>query len=92
MIKRNIDKEFQINKEFLDTIDFIPFLKEFGLLSDMMTAVEKKYQNVDGLLPPELEGLIFNYFSEEGFKDYLSNRYSNLYLYPVEDYLIDFRG
>ena len=33
-------KQFQINKEFLDTIDFIPFLKQYTLLGDMMVAVQ----------------------------------------------------
>ena len=40
MVERYIDKEFQINKEFLDTIDFIPFLKETQVLSVLMAAVE----------------------------------------------------
>lgn len=92
MIKRNIDKEFQINKEFLDTIDFVPFLEETKLLSVLMGAVESFVFFSHKEMPPELEGEVFNYYSEEDFKDYLSNRYSNLYLYPFEDYLIDFRG
>lgn len=89
---RNIDKEFQINKEFLDTIDFVPFLEETKLLSVLMAAVESFVFFNHKEMPPELDGEVFNYYSEEDFKDYLSNRYSNLYLYPVEDYLIDFRG
>ena len=92
MIERNIDKEFQINKEFLDTIDFVPFLEETKLLSVLMAAVESFVFFNHKEMPPELDGEVFNYYSEEDFKDYLSNRYSNLYLYSVEDYLIDFRG
>ena len=90
MVEMYIDKEFQINKEFLDTIDFIPFLKEAQVLSALMGAVESyvffNYKN----MPPELEGEVFNYYSEEDFKDYLEKRYAKkAYFYPIEDYLIE---
>ena len=68
-------KQFQINKEFLDTIDFIPFLKQFTLLGDMMAAVENKYRNID--MPSELEGEVFNYYTTWEFEKYLEERYSN---------------
>jgi hypothetical protein len=84
-------KQFQINKEFLDTIDFIPFLKQFSLLGDMMVAVEEKYRDID--MPNELEGEIFNYYTTWEFEKYLEDRYSNqIQLYPYEDYLINFIG
>ena len=84
-------KQFQINKEFLDTIDFVPFLKQFGLLSDMMAAVEEKYRDID--MPNELQGEIFNYYTTWEFEKYLEERYSNqIEFYPYEDYLINFIG
>lgn len=92
MVERYIDKEFQINKEFLDTIDFIPFLKETQVLSALMAAVESYVFFNHKNMPPELEGEVFNYYSEEEFKDYLEKRYAKrAYFYPIEDYLIDFR-
>ena len=92
MVERYIDKEFQINKEFLDTIDFIPFLKQYDKLGDMMGAIEE-YCYENGIeLPSELETEVFNYYNEEDFKDYLEKRYvKKAYFYPIEDYLIDFR-
>lgn len=84
-------KEFQINKEFLDTIDFIPFLKQFTLLGDMMAAVEGKYRDID--MPSELQGEVFNYYTTWEFEKYLEERYSNqIEFYPYEDYLINFIG
>ncbi len=76
MIERYIDKEFQINKEFLDTIDFIPFLKQYAKLGDMMGAIEEYCYENKIEHPSELETEVFNYYSEEDFKDYLEKRYS----------------
>lgn len=88
-----IDKEFQINKEFLDTIDFIPFLKQYTRLGDMMGAIEEYCYENKIELPSELETEVFNYYSDKDFKDYLEKRYSTkLYFYPITDYLIDYRG
>ena len=90
---RDFKEGFQINKEFLDTIDFIPFLRQYAKLGDMMGAVEEHCYENKIELPSELETEVFNYYSEEDFKDYLEKRYSEkAFFYPVEDYLIDFRG
>lgn len=89
---RDFKKGFQINTEFLDTIDFIPFLKETQVLSVLMAAVESYVFFNHKDMPPELEGEVFNYYSEEEFKDYLEKRYEKkVCFYPMEDYLIDFR-
>ena len=88
-----IDKGFQINKEFLDTINFIPFLKQYIRLGDMMGAIEEYCYENKIELPSELETEVFNYYSDKDFKDYLEKRYSTkLYFYPITDYLIDYRG
>lgn len=85
-------KRFQINKEFLDTIDFIPFLKQYAKLGDMMGAIEEYCHENEIELPSELETEVFNYYNEEEFKDYLEKRYGKkICFYPIEDYLIDFR-
>ena len=86
---RNIDKEFQINTKFLDSIDFTSYFKWISVLSRLMKAIEVDYRNKE--MPPELEGEVFNYYSEEDFKDYLQKRYSNIYFYHTEDYLIDYK-
>lgn len=92
MVQRYIDKEFQINKDFLDTIDFIPFLKQYAKLGDMMGAIEEYCYENKIELPSELETEVFNYYNEEDFKDYLKNRYAKkVFFFPLEDYLIDFR-
>ena len=86
-----IDKEFEINTEVLNEIDFIPYLKEYQNLEQMMVAIENKYNSF--MLPPELEGEIFNYYSEDDFMNYLANRYpTKLYFFLITDYLIDYRG
>lgn len=85
----NIDKGFQINTEFLDSIDFTPYFEWISILSRLMEAIEVDYRNKE--MPPELEGEVFNYYSEEYFKDYLQKRYPNIYFYPIEDYLFDYR-
>ena len=88
-----IDKEFEINKEFLDTIDFIPFLKQYAKLGDMMGAIEEYCYENEIELPSELETEVFNYYSEDDFKDYLEKRYlEKAFFYPITDYLIDYRG
>lgn len=89
---RDFKEGFQINKNFLDTIDFIPFLKQYTQLGDMMGAIEEYCYENDIELPLKLETEVFNYYSEEEFKDYLEKRYAKkVYFYPIEDYLIDFR-
>ena len=82
-------KYFQINKEFLDTIDFIPFLKQYDKLGEMMIAIEQEYRNTN--MPAELQGEIFNYYTENEFKDYLEKRYSEyVNFFLIEDYAINY--
>ena len=89
---RDFTKGFQINKDFLDTIDFIPFLKQYTKLGDMMGAIEEYCYENEIELPSELKTEVFNYYSEEEFKDYLEKRYKNeVNFYPLEDYVIGFR-
>lgn len=90
---KDFKKGFQINKEFLDTINFIPFLKaKPPVLSVLMVAIETFIILNNKEMPPELKGKVFNYYSEEDFKDYLEKRYENeINFYPIEDYVIGFR-
>lgn len=85
-------KGFQINKEFLDTIDFVPFLEQCARLGDMMGTIEEHCYENKVELPSELGNEVFNYYNEEDFKDYLEKRYSEkVFFYPMKDYLVDFR-
>ena len=89
---KEFKKGFQINKEFLDTIDFIPFLEQYAKLGDMMAAIEEYCYENEIELPSELKTEVFNYYDEEDFKDYLEKRYlEKTFFYPIKDYLIDFR-
>lgn len=89
---RDFTEGFQINKEFLDTIDFVPFLKGNQMLSMLMTTVEIFVFSNRIELPPELKNEVFNYYDEEDFKNYLEKQYSEkVFFYPMQDYLVDFR-
>ena len=58
-----------------------------------MGAIEEHCYENKIELPFELGTEVFNYYSDEDFKDYLEKRYSTkLYFYPITDYLIDYRG
>ena len=86
---QDFNKGFQINKKFLDTIDFVPFLKEAPSLSVLRTAIEIYCFVNDINLPPELDGEVFNYYDDEKFKEYLEERYKeHVIFYPIEDYTI----
>lgn len=88
---QDFKKGFQINKKFLDTIDFVPFLKEAPSLSVLRTAIEIYCFSNHINLPPELEGEVFNYYNDKEFKKYLEKRYQEyISIYPVNDYIIDF--
>ena len=57
-------------------------------IEDHSFRLENKYNSF--MLPPELEGEIFNYYSEDDFMNYLANRYpTKLYFYPVTDISIN---
>lgn len=88
---QDFNKGFQINKKFLNTIDFVPFLKESPLLSILRTAIEIYCFSNHINLPPELKGEVFNYYNDEEFKEYLEERYKEyINFYPINDYAIAF--
>ena len=89
MLIRNIDKEFEQNTKFLDTIDFTLYFSQTNSLAALMALVESDYECYS-LLPECLDGSAFNYYTEEDLKDYLKKRYPNLMCCPVEDYYIQY--
>lgn len=87
----SIDNEFRINKEYLDTIDFLPYFVRYNdkVLGDIMSIIEIDYNHSPDM-PPELEGFMFNFYTIDDFADYLENRYSDsITIYPVEDYYVE---
>lgn len=61
--------------ELLDSINFIPFLKEYDYVYELMEAMEGIYTD----LPPEFQGNLFNFFNEEEVAMYLNKRYESQY-------------
>ena len=91
MAIQDSNKCFQINKKFLDTIDFIPFLKEAPRLSILRNAIEIYYLSNHIVLPPELNEDVFKYYNNKNLKEYLEKRYQEyVSIYPVNDYIISF--
>ena len=86
-----IQEGYEINKKFLDEIDFIPYFIHYNdkVLGDIMSIIETDYHDSLIEMPPELEGYVFNYYSVDDFRDYLKKRYDNLTIYPVEDYYVE---
>ncbi len=82
----------QINKEFLDTLDFIPFLKTAPTISTLIMAIETYIFLNHIELPPELEQDAFHYFSMADFKEYLEKRYNTTQLrfFSYTDYIISY--
>lgn len=88
---QNINNEFRTNKKFLDTIDFVPFLKEAPLLSVLRTAVKIYCFSNHIILPPELDEDVFKYYNNQKLKEYLEKRYQEyVSIYPINDYMIAF--
>ena len=88
---QDFNKGFQINKKFLDTIDFVPFLKEAPLLSVLRTAVKIYCFSNHIVLPPELDEDVFKYYNNKNLKEYLEKRYQEyVSIHPINDYMISF--
>lgn len=69
--------DLDINLEYLDTIDFKPYLESTRNISKLIEAVESDYLN-DPNIPPECEGEVFDWLDEYDFALYLKKRYGNL--------------
>lgn len=69
----------QIQLDFLDSIDFLPYLENQKKLSEVMHDIEDKYDYGSFLskIPAELQGCVFNLMDEYEFGLYLQDRYPN---------------
>lgn len=67
----------QIQLDFLDSIDFLPMMKDKINIEDIMSDIEDKYDYgyMRDKLPLELNGCAFNYIDTYEFGLYLADRY-----------------
>lgn len=72
------------NLEFLDTIDFIPYLKKNGSIKEVINGIQTDYSNKN-MIPDFLEGYVFNNITDEEVLLYLRDRY-NITAYEYIDY------
>lgn len=78
-------------KETLDKIDFLPYIKKFKGKDFylLVTAVEDDYNGTALTKNEFLEGFIFNWYSESELLDYLTERYPKEFKYQeVTQYVI----
>lgn len=87
----NYDRNLKIKKnfEFLDTIDFLPYIKENHEICSLMSAVVKHYNESTGNIPEFLDNDIFNFVDSYSFAMYLKNRYSFKRIQEVLTYYIE---
>ena len=73
-----IYKHVKENWEFVDTIDFTPYLKDNIDVADIMTAVQN--DNMNNNLPEYCQNYVFNWITVYEFASYLTNRYGDEYM------------
>lgn len=59
------------NWEFIDSIDFNPYIDDYDDLDELMRAVEEDYDN-----KPPYENYVFNCVDEYEFSVFLQNKYN----------------
>ena len=72
--RKNMDREVELNKKYLDTLDLSSYLSQSNDVLTIIDLIEKDYDDSDNL-PVELEGCIFNYLGNEDVAYYLADRY-----------------
>lgn len=69
-----MDREEELNKKYLDTLDLSGYLSKSNDVLTIIDLIEKDYDDSDDL-PVELEGCIFNFLGNEDVAYYLADRY-----------------
>ena len=66
------------NRSVLDTIDFLPYIEKYRGCDiwEMITELERKYNNTPLTNNIWLKGCLFNWLNESEVIDYLTERYS----------------
>ena len=65
----------KINRGFLDTIDFKPYLDKYEEIHELREAFENDYDN-SNQLPEELQGCVLDTLDTYDFIEYLKTRYN----------------
>jgi len=78
--------DLEKNKEYLNKIDFIPYLERYDILKDLVYAVEDDYDYTDFTKDDFLQGSIFNSMSNYDIQDYLNERYKDQYELKEPEY------
>ena len=70
----------QIQLDFLDSLDFLPYLENHMTLKDLRDEIEDLYDYgfKRDLLPKELKGCAFNLMDDSELAEYLEDRYPNI--------------
>ena len=68
--------EIKENWEFIDTIDFLPYIRKNETVEGIILRAENDYKCI--LLPKCCESFLFNWITTSEFASYLENRYSNI--------------
>ena len=72
---KQIDIELEKNKEYLDKIDFIPYIEKSYDIDGIIELVQEDYDDTDFTNNNILCGNIFNWYDTYDFKIYLEKRY-----------------
>ena len=88
---KQIDIELEKNKEYLDKIDFIPYIKKSYDIDGIIELVQEDYDDTDFTNNDILCGNILNWYDTYDFKIYLEKRYNIKFNEQIEIkyYIID---
>ena len=75
-----------------DNIDFVPYFKECGTLSELRERLEADYDNTQLTNNEVMKGCIFNVMSDARLLQYLNKRYGDKFTAgEFTDYWINFK-
>lgn len=80
-------ERFDANINFLNTIDFTPYLETCGDVQELMERVENAFPSQT--IPEELQGFIFDCMDESDVAEYLTERYKDNW-YFVEEVIVNY--
>ena len=79
-------ERFDTNINFLNTIDFTPYLETCGDVQELMERVENAFP--PQTIPEELQGFVFDCLDENDVAEYLAERYKDNW-YFVEEVIVN---
>lgn len=81
---KQIDIELGKNKEYLDKIDFIPYIEKSYDIDGIIELVQEDYDDTDFTNNDILRGNILNCYDTYDFKIYLEKRYNIKFYEQIE--------